>query len=227
MGHVIVGSNANYRPQDPEYYRKRYELKALPFLRLETPTPLDTNEMIITIKEQYQNKIDTQQKEIDAMKETMTKLQPIISIFGNLDLEDLNQFFKKVKTKRPVEISDKETLTTLYISPALDKELMKLAKKHGISKNELTTRLVENAVKNRKQSQLNDRTRTEGQPNQQRTTYITLANAPRMNPLGHPWSAQGSLFQPARAFRHCASLHSLSFIRKGCAWANVDHDDET
>jgi len=45
MGHT-VGVDANYRPKDPEYYRKIYAEKAAPFLRLETNTPTETEKQI-------------------------------------------------------------------------------------------------------------------------------------------------------------------------------------
>jgi integrase len=66
MGHTITGANGNYRPQDPEYYRKRYEEKALPFLRLEEPTPSDTKELTEALK----TTMEAQHKEqIKALKE--------------------------------------------------------------------------------------------------------------------------------------------------------------
>lgn len=58
MGHTVVGSNGNYRPQNPEYYRERYEKLALPFLRLEGPTPTETTEIIATLKAQHQNELE-------------------------------------------------------------------------------------------------------------------------------------------------------------------------
>jgi len=79
MGHKIVGSNGNYRPQDPEYYRKRYETLALPFLRLEEPTPSDTNELMTTLKEQHQKEIEKRDNENKELKERLTKIENIIA----------------------------------------------------------------------------------------------------------------------------------------------------
>ena len=52
MGHTVGGSNANYRPQDPEYYRELYAKKAMPFLRLETADPLETENAITSMKQE-------------------------------------------------------------------------------------------------------------------------------------------------------------------------------
>jgi site-specific recombinase XerC len=74
MGHTVRGSYANYKPQDPEFYRQLYEEKAMPFLRLETATPTETEKTIVELKRQ----LGERDKEIVAMKETMAKLQPLV-----------------------------------------------------------------------------------------------------------------------------------------------------
>ncbi len=61
MGHTVRGSDANYKPQDPEFYRELYAERAMPFLRLETPTPTETTEIIETLRQQHQ-------KEMEAIK---------------------------------------------------------------------------------------------------------------------------------------------------------------
>lgn len=75
MGHIVRGSDANYKPQDPEFYRQLYAEKAMPFLRLEAPTPTETNELIETLKRQHR-------KEIEAIKaqyeERLEKIESVI-----------------------------------------------------------------------------------------------------------------------------------------------------
>ncbi len=58
MGHIVRGSDANYKPQDPEFYRDLYAEKAMPFLRLEAATPTETTEIIETLKKQHQAEIE-------------------------------------------------------------------------------------------------------------------------------------------------------------------------
>lgn len=52
MGHTVRGSDANYKPQDPEFYRELYAEKAIPFLRLETSSPLETEKAITTLEQE-------------------------------------------------------------------------------------------------------------------------------------------------------------------------------
>lgn len=46
MGHTTKGSDSNYTPKDPEFYRELYKEKAMPFLRLETATPTETEKTL-------------------------------------------------------------------------------------------------------------------------------------------------------------------------------------
>jgi integrase len=46
MGHTGPGVDSAYRPKDPEFYRKIYTEKAMPFLRLESSTPTETEKQI-------------------------------------------------------------------------------------------------------------------------------------------------------------------------------------
>ena len=65
MGHTVRGSDANYKPQDPEFYRELYAEKALPFLRLETTSPLETEKAITTL-EQENRELKNQIKKLGA-----------------------------------------------------------------------------------------------------------------------------------------------------------------
>jgi site-specific recombinase XerC len=60
MGHTVRGSDENYKPQDPDFYRELYAEKAMPFLRLETSNPLETEKAITSLEQEnrdLQNKI--------------------------------------------------------------------------------------------------------------------------------------------------------------------------
>jgi site-specific recombinase XerC len=74
MGHTTRGSDSSYTPKDPEWYRDLYKEKAMPFLRIETATPTETEKTIDELKKQLQER----DKEIRAMTETMAKLQPLV-----------------------------------------------------------------------------------------------------------------------------------------------------
>jgi len=62
MGHVMKGSAGNYAPRNPEYYRKRYEELALPYLRLESPTPTQAEQQRLLLEETYKNKLKEQEE---------------------------------------------------------------------------------------------------------------------------------------------------------------------
>jgi integrase/uncharacterized coiled-coil protein SlyX len=79
MGHTARGSDANYKPQDPEFYRQLYAEGAMPFLRLETATPSETEKTIDELKKQ----LETRDKEIEAMKEQLEALKPLLDLLNS------------------------------------------------------------------------------------------------------------------------------------------------
>ena len=62
MGHTGPGVDRAYRPKDEEFYRKIYAKEAMPFLRLETATPSETEKAI-----------EEQRKENVALKDQLTR----------------------------------------------------------------------------------------------------------------------------------------------------------
>jgi len=52
MGHTGPGVDSAYRPKDEEFYRKIYAEKAMPFLRLETSTPSETEKKIEELRQE-------------------------------------------------------------------------------------------------------------------------------------------------------------------------------
>lgn len=63
MGHTGPGVDEAYRPKDLEFYRKIYAEKAMPFLRLETNTPTETEKTI-----------EKQAQEIKELREQLGKI---------------------------------------------------------------------------------------------------------------------------------------------------------
>jgi site-specific recombinase XerC len=84
MGHTIRGSDANYKPQDPEFYRDLYKEKAMPFLRLETATPTETEKTMTELKKQ----LEERDREIGDMKRMMVKLQPLVDFMNRHPTEE-------------------------------------------------------------------------------------------------------------------------------------------
>jgi hypothetical protein len=71
MGHTVRGSDANYKPQDPEFYRLLYAEKAMPFLRLEEPTPTETE----MLRQQHKKEMEDLQKSIAERDEKIRELE--------------------------------------------------------------------------------------------------------------------------------------------------------
>jgi integrase len=78
MGHTGPGVDKNYRPTDPEFYRKLYAEKAMPFLRLETSTPTETESVIA----EQQQQIQKQSEEIAKLKEKMETLMHVVELYS-------------------------------------------------------------------------------------------------------------------------------------------------
>lgn len=125
MGHIVnAGQDEHYRPTDVEFHRKLYADKAMPFLRLESPTPLDTNKIITTLKEQHQKEMETienkYKNENEDLKNRLTKIENMIFPKENeyegslLEEEDLKQMAKafekhqKWLKKHPEELKKQE-----------------------------------------------------------------------------------------------------------------------
>jgi len=82
MGHIVnAGQDEHYRPTDVEFHRKRYAEKAMPFLRLETATPTETEKTIEELREQLKER----DKEINALEGKMTKLQPLVDLVNSYE----------------------------------------------------------------------------------------------------------------------------------------------
>jgi len=90
MGHTVRGSDANYKPQDPEFYRELYAEKAMPFLRLETATPTETEKTIAELKKQ----LNERDKEIEELKTSVNKIQKLTEFLNNLEPEHITDFFR-------------------------------------------------------------------------------------------------------------------------------------
>jgi hypothetical protein len=75
MGHTGPGVDANYRPVDPEFYRKIYAEKALPFLRLEAASPSESEKAIEELRlenVELKNRLNILEKERGAVSDAST-----------------------------------------------------------------------------------------------------------------------------------------------------------
>jgi len=89
MGHLVKqGQDESYRPKDVQFHRDLYTKKAMPFLRIEKPTPTETEAQIEELRKQLHEK-DGLLKEL---KESQLKLQPLSKLVEGFNPEDLKLF---------------------------------------------------------------------------------------------------------------------------------------
>jgi site-specific recombinase XerC len=98
MGHTTRGSDSSYTPKDPEWYRDLYKEKAMPFLRLESATPTETEKTIAELKKQ----LEERDKELEEMKRMMVKLQPLVDFMNRHPTEE--------EMKRELGLDDEDDL---------------------------------------------------------------------------------------------------------------------
>jgi site-specific recombinase XerC len=147
MGHTVRGSDANYKPQDPEYYRDLYAEKAMPFLRIESATPTETEKTIAELKRQ----LEERDKQIETMKVTIDKIQPLV--------EFVNSFETPQKLKRILDHFFKDdTFRTFYEEPTLlDKDVAEMideiANKRGLTQKETLEQLMKEELEKIEESE--------------------------------------------------------------------------
>jgi integrase len=119
MGHTVRGSDENYKPQDPEFYRALYAEKAMPFLRIDAPTPTETNQLVNAMTKQHEAEMDILKKELKKRDEQIQALNDRFSKY-ELYFKMMEDKFKPNPTK--AEIQTAESLlpgleTVLYDNP--------------------------------------------------------------------------------------------------------------
>jgi site-specific recombinase XerD len=134
MGHTTRGSDSSYTPKDSEWYRDLYKEKAMPFLRLETATPTETEKTIAELKKQLEGR----DKELEEMKRMMVKLQPLVDFMNRgptveemkaeLGLDDEDDLDAELGPKKSAE----EALAAVRDSVRADDKLEEMLRKKGL-----------------------------------------------------------------------------------------------
>jgi len=140
MGHVIkTGQEEHYRPTDVEFHRKLYAEKAMPFLRLETATPTETEKTIDELKKQLAER----NQEIKTMKETMAKIEPLVEFVNSFNApEELKRILDYLKDDFSHSKDDKFRPIRAEFSPYIKDKLDRIAKRKGITQAEALEKLV-------------------------------------------------------------------------------------
>lgn len=127
MGHVVrTGQEEHYRPTDVEFHRKLYAEKAMPFLRLETATPTETEKTIEELREQ----LKARDKEIEAMRDKMTE--------RDQEFKDMKEIIAKIQYATKIQTEAVKRLLTEGWKPSKEdiEKIEKQAKTCGLSTTE-------------------------------------------------------------------------------------------
>ena len=139
MGHTVRGSDANYKPQDPEFYRELYAEKAMPFLRLETATPTETEKTIVELRKQ----LSERDKEIEELKISVSKIQKLTEFLNDLEPEHAAEFLRYRMDHKESLLEVPEPVAEIPITETFKKkvnaliEIKKKEKEDKISLSEL------------------------------------------------------------------------------------------
>jgi len=162
MGHIVkTGQEEHYRPTDVEHHRKLYAEKAMPFLRLETATPTETEKKIAELREQ----LTKRDKEIDALKETVAKIQPVIDFVNTFtsprELKDQLDF-----VRADYKFAQLPFDPDMWFDKDIADELDEIVKKEGITLAEALQRYMQENWKRflKGQEKFEKRLKTAGAP---------------------------------------------------------------
>jgi len=106
MGHIVKeGQDEHYRPKDVEFHRQLYAEKAMPYLRLETSTPSETDQTIMELK----GELAKRDKEIQELKTKVGDLE-----FLKKEVERISKEQRKLNFETQFRKEYGETLLETY-----------------------------------------------------------------------------------------------------------------
>ena len=116
----------------------------MPFLRLETATPTETEKTIAELRQQ----LTERDKEINAMKETMAKMQPLVEFVNSFDApENLKTILEFLKDDYMYSSDDKLRPLNVEFSPHVSEKLYEIAKRKGVTRKEAIEQLVKEDIR--------------------------------------------------------------------------------
>lgn len=119
-------------------------LKAMPFLRLETATPTETEKTI----GELERRLKERDQEIKAMRETMSKMQPLIEFVNSFNApEELKRVLDYLKDDFTYSKDDKLRPVGTEFSSYIKDKLDRIAKRKGITQAVALEQLVAEDLK--------------------------------------------------------------------------------
>jgi hypothetical protein len=136
MGHATKGSDSGYTPKDAEFYRELYKEKAMPFLRLETNTPTETEKTIEKLKEELSNK----DQKLRELEQKIMKFEPLFELLSNTP--NLESLLKDLEQGRYAKVESERSLT-MQIPKRVFEKLAERAKAKGEDRIKFTLNQLE------------------------------------------------------------------------------------
>jgi hypothetical protein len=130
--------------KDDEFYRRLYEEKAMPFLEIETPPPIET----YRLKKQQQKEIEKRETEIRKIKDQLKVIEPLldwVDAFKNSG--QLEFFLDKVKNADAIRLPpDKGSFYKIDLPDEVSLKIEKIAEKTGKKRGEVLNEALETGI---------------------------------------------------------------------------------
>jgi len=123
MGHTVkAGVDDHYRPKDIEFHRELYAEKAMPHLRIEMPTPSETEQTIAELREQHRLELEKRDERIQEQEKRLHSLE-------KFQRETLERIQELAEFRREMKHFEKGGAVVTYYSKAgfLPKEVEEVA----------------------------------------------------------------------------------------------------
>jgi len=161
MGHIVrTGQEEHYRPTDVEFHRKLYAEKAMPFLRLETATPIEAVKTIRKLEKQLEErdkevkamkeKMAERDQEFKAMGEMVAKIQPLVDFVNSFNHpKELKKILDFLKDDSMIQSSYDPKI---HFDKTISDKLDEIVKKEGITRAEALEQLAKEEWKTHEQA---------------------------------------------------------------------------
>lgn len=116
MGHIIrTGQEESYRPTDVEFHRQLYKEKAMPYLRLETKTPSETEAIIEDLRKQL-GEMTAMKQEFEELSKRLVKIEArkfTINVEALEELAKKSSVLQKLKKQgiKTIQVVREDTLS--------------------------------------------------------------------------------------------------------------------
>ena len=95
--HIPASDEHYFSKEDVEFHRQLYAEKATPYLRLETPTPSETEETISELRNSYQKQLEARDRRIKDLEDAVKEIRDLAIAQRESAKEELNAIIKDIE----------------------------------------------------------------------------------------------------------------------------------